>query len=345
MLKLILVGVLIAGLLAALAKVNAWLVRRYQQVPDPTGYFVNIRGQALYAKVSGNVIGEGVSVLMLTDVGVPSAVWWPLQDALMRVAPASMSCLSYDRPGLGWSKGEPGRAGQAAQDLRALSVALKLEPPYVLVADGYGALVAAHFASQYPDDTRGLVLTEPYVPPSALRTLVDKRTYTRLFAPGAMTMGSSILARLGLARFTPLPYPLPDNLKLHWREMRASPSAVAAMTSELNSAEADYKQLSIHNQLTPQDQSLSLALPADLAVTVIMPDVHNLSEFYYQQKLEEAQIRRAVEAQFQLARGYLAADDELILVVGHPSYIHAHDDIISAVLNLAKPRSTFVSSS
>ncbi|MEM7738444.1 MAG: hypothetical protein AAF267_21925, partial [Deinococcota bacterium] len=190
----------------------------------------------------------------------------------------------------------------------------------------------------YPDDTRGLVLTEPYVPPSALRTLVDKRTYTRLFAPGALSIGSSVLARLGLARFTPLPYPLPDELKPHWREMRASPVAVAAMTSELDHAEADYQQLSIHNQLTPQDQSLSLALPADLAVTVIMPDVHNLSEFYYQQKLDEAQIRRAVEARFQLARGYLAAADELILAVGHPSYIHAHDDIISAVLNLANPR-------
>jgi pimeloyl-ACP methyl ester carboxylesterase len=344
MLKLVLVSILIAGILAALAKVNAWLVKRYQQTPDPSGYFVNVRGQALYAKVSGNVIGEGVSVLMLTDAGVPSAAWWPLQDALMRVAPASMSCLNYDRPGLGWSKGEPSQASQAAQDLRALSAALKLEPPYVLVADGYGALVAAHFASQYPNDTRGLVLTEPYVPPSALRTLVDKRTYTRLFAPGVMSTSSSVLARLGLARFTPFPYPIPENLKPHWREVRASPTAMAAMNTELNSAEADYKQLSIRNQLTPQDQTLSLALPVDLAVTVIMPDVHNLSEFYYQQKLDEVQIRRAVEARFQLARGYLAADDELLLAVGHPSYIYAHDDIISAVLNLANPRAASVRS-
>lgn len=332
MLKMILILMALGGALVALARINRQAVERYRQNPDPTGYFVNIRGNALYARVIGNLISGSASVLVLTDAGEPSALWWDWQDALHAHAP-NLRSLCFDRPGIGWSsESTPPTPSQAAQDAHALASALKLTPPYILVGHGYGALIANAFVEHYPQDTRAMLLVEPYLPPAQLRNQVDKRTFKRLFDADVNLSGARLLARSGLARFTPPPYSLPDAQRPHWQTAQADIATVRTMAAEVRQA----------SQHTPswlrQDPQQDPQANLDQALTVMLADVHHSSEHYLKQRLDESQVRRAVDARFMLSQRYADASQhgKLEVVLGYPARLQSKA-LIDALLELSQP--------
>lgn len=327
MLKMILLMMALFGALVVLARINRQAVERYRQNPDPTGYFVNIRGNALYARVLGNLISGTASVLVFTDAGEPSALWWRWQDAL-KVRVPNLRSLCFDRPNIGWSSlGTPPTPIQAAQDAHALAAALKLTPPYILVAHGYGALIANAFLEHYREDTRALLLVEPYLPPTVLQAHVDKRTFKRLFDPKVRTAGAGLLARSGLARFTPPPYPLDETQKHHWHAAQADIAAVNTTASELRQA-PQHMPIWLH-----EDHQAVF----DQALTVVLADVHHSSEYYLKQRLDEDQVQRAVDVRFIFSQRYTNASrhGKIDVVMGYPAYLQS-DALVDAVLELSQ---------
>jgi pimeloyl-ACP methyl ester carboxylesterase len=69
---------------------------------------------------------------------------------------------SYDRAGMGWSdpSPEPFLPDQTVADLHAVLSAARERPPFVLVGQSYGALLARHYTSHYPAEVAGLVLLD-----------------------------------------------------------------------------------------------------------------------------------------------------------------------------------------
>ena len=336
MLKMILILMALGGALAALARINRQAVERYRQNPDPTGYFVNIRGNALYARVLGNLISGSASVLVFTDAGEPSALWWGWQDTLHVHAP-NLRSLCFDRPGIGWSSaGTAPTPSQAAQDAHALATALKLTPPYILVGHGYGALIASAFVEHYPQDTHALLLVEPYLPPAALRQQVDKRTFKRLFDTNVNMSGANLLARSGLARFTPPPYALPDAQRPHWQAAQADIATVRTMAAELR--QASQHTPSWLRQDPQQDPQQDPHANLKQALTVMLADVHHSSEHYLKQRLDESQVRRAVDARFMLSQRYVDASQhgKLEVVMGYPARLQSKP-LVDALLELSQP--------
>lgn len=328
MLKMILIIMALGGVLVAISRINRQAVEQYRQNPDPTGYFVNVRGNALYARVLGNLVTGGVSVVVFSDAGEPSALWWNWQDALNARA-LNMRSLCFDRPNIGWSSAsKPPTPNQAAQDAHALAKALQVTPPYILVGHGYGALIARAFVDQFPQDTHALLLVEPYLPPADLRQYVDQRTFKRLFDPNVDMAGTHLLARSGLARFTPPPYPLAENQRRHWQAAQADIAVVRTKAAELRLAQ-QHASTWLH-----EDPPKTFSQP----LMVLLADTHHSSEHYVKQRLDEGQIRRAVEARFMLSQRYVETshDGKLEVVMGYPAHLQT-ESLVDAVLELSQP--------
>jgi pimeloyl-ACP methyl ester carboxylesterase len=68
----------------------------------------------------------------------------------------------YDRAGYGWSDPAPGDRTSAdiAEDLHKLLRAASVAPPYVLVDHSFGGFNVRVFASQWREETAGLVLVD-----------------------------------------------------------------------------------------------------------------------------------------------------------------------------------------
>jgi pimeloyl-ACP methyl ester carboxylesterase len=80
---------------------------------------------------------------------------------------------AYDRPGTPRSDGELSRSDpvpqptttqNAVDDLAALLKAADVPGPYVLAAHSYGGLIARRFASEHPDEVKGIVFVDALGP-------------------------------------------------------------------------------------------------------------------------------------------------------------------------------------
>ncbi|MEO6062970.1 MAG: alpha/beta fold hydrolase [Thermoflexales bacterium] len=93
---------------------------------------------------------------------------------------ASMRTCVYDRANVPGGMSDPAPAPRTsvdiANDLRAALRQARIEPPYALVGDSFGAMNAIVFAGQYPGDVVALALVEPLAPDALaamLRALPD----------------------------------------------------------------------------------------------------------------------------------------------------------------------------
>jgi pimeloyl-ACP methyl ester carboxylesterase len=157
----------IGGVLAALALAAAVLIAvgiGYEQVErqgdrqrfPQIGRSVDVGGRALNFFCSGD---GSPSVILESDALSPGFSGVYIQK---KVAGFTRACW-YDRAGYGWS--DPGPSPHtsrvSAADLHELLRRSGLEPPYVLVGDGFGTLNVRVYCGLYPGDVAGMVLVDP----------------------------------------------------------------------------------------------------------------------------------------------------------------------------------------
>ncbi len=104
---------------------------------------------------------------------------------------------TYDRPGLGASKGRSGtksiNAGVHATELRALLNAVGERGPFILVGHSYGGMIVRAFNNKYPQAVSGILLLD-HVPPGIqnvysqyLKTFVEPGANISLAASATAT--------------------------------------------------------------------------------------------------------------------------------------------------------------
>jgi pimeloyl-ACP methyl ester carboxylesterase len=123
-------------------------------IPAP-GLMVLVGKHRLHLYCSGQ--GEP-AVVMDAGLGGTSLDWVRVQPELAR----HTRVCTYDRAGYGWS--EPGprprSSGRIAKELHTLLRTAAVPGPYVLVGHSFGGFNVRLFASNYPEETAGLVLVD-----------------------------------------------------------------------------------------------------------------------------------------------------------------------------------------
>lgn len=103
--------------------------------------------------------GEGSpTVVFDASFGQPGVSWLPVQS----IMPFNIRTCVYDRAGVGASQPGPlpRNSQRIATELHSLLENARIEPPYVLVGDFFGALNVRMYASQYPDEVAGMVFVD-----------------------------------------------------------------------------------------------------------------------------------------------------------------------------------------
>ncbi len=120
---------------------------------QPLGRMVDIGGYKLHMIDSKT---GPVSVVMDSAIGGKTLDWCLVQPEIAKFA----RVITYDRAGYAWS--DPSSlartSGNIVQELHTMLHNAKIQPPYVLVGDGFGGMNMRLFADQYPEEVAGLVL-------------------------------------------------------------------------------------------------------------------------------------------------------------------------------------------
>lgn len=119
----------------------------------------DVGGYKLAAEITGSGSPPVVFVSGLGDAGEP----WQATIGQLAVA---TTVVTYSRAGIGESDALPGDEatrsfGAAANEVRQLLTAAKVQRPCVMVGHSIGALIAQIYARQSPDELAGLVLVDP----------------------------------------------------------------------------------------------------------------------------------------------------------------------------------------
>jgi hypothetical protein len=101
-------------------------------------------------------------VLILHGLTNIMLAWVAARRALAQTA----RVVDYDRSGLGLSDEGPDKptATTATRELSALLQAANIEPPYILVAHSWGAVLGLEFMNSRPEDIAGIVFAEGSAP-------------------------------------------------------------------------------------------------------------------------------------------------------------------------------------
>jgi pimeloyl-ACP methyl ester carboxylesterase len=172
--------------LAALALVQAWLARRDRLRFFPDADFVN----GLHACR----MGTGSPVIVFESGLAASCFSWNKVQSKL-----SHPSLSYNRAEIG-SHGKGSDPLEAmVQDLHALTQALKISSPHILVAHSFGGYIARLYAWHFPAQLAGVLLVDPLTPEEWLRPSLNQRW--RLRRAIFFTQAAGVLACFGLVRF------------------------------------------------------------------------------------------------------------------------------------------------
>ncbi len=107
--------------------------------------------------------GEGSDVVLIHGFTSSSAIW--VFANVVETLAKSYKVTCYDLRGHGaTTRPKTGYdSGTHKDDLAALLDHLKIDPP-ILVGHSLGGVVAAHYASEFPDRVRGMVFSDTYFP-------------------------------------------------------------------------------------------------------------------------------------------------------------------------------------
>lgn len=141
-------------------------------------------------------IGSGPSVILESGISASSLNWRRVQNEVARFA----RVCSYDRSGLGWSDlcNQPCTPTALAHRLHALLQAAHVAPPYILVGHSFGGLIVRAFATEFRNETAGLVLVDP-LDPAEWSPITEQQQ--RMIAHGIrLARRGALAARLGVVR-------------------------------------------------------------------------------------------------------------------------------------------------
>ena len=119
---------------------------------------INIGGRLLFLRCIGS---GGPTVILEAGYGDNGTIWAPVQIH----ASEFVRVCSYDRAGLERSDPPdhyPRTGTEVVADLHALLQAAEVQPPYLLVGQGHGALFSRLFATTYPNEVAGLLFLDPW---------------------------------------------------------------------------------------------------------------------------------------------------------------------------------------
>jgi pimeloyl-ACP methyl ester carboxylesterase len=152
-------------------------------------------------------------VILESDALRPGYSWVFIQRELAR---ETRACW-YDRAGYGWS--DPGPtphiSASSAADLHELLRRSGVQPPYLMVGDGFGSLNVRVYRGLYPQEVAGMVLLDPIDEGEEQMGMASRVPFHLGYPPGFVLRAVN---RVGLMRLFP----------------RARPQAVAPrrLTSE-----------------------------------------------------------------------------------------------------------------
>ena len=120
-------------------------------IPPGKLFEINGRKMHLYTK------GEG-KITVILDHSLGGIEGYFLID---KIAKITRVCI-YDRPGYGWSQSQSKSRSSAVivEELNLLLTKAKIEPPYILVGNSFGSYNLRLYAHKFPDQVKGLILTD-----------------------------------------------------------------------------------------------------------------------------------------------------------------------------------------
>jgi pimeloyl-ACP methyl ester carboxylesterase len=104
-----------------------------------------------------DIRGTG-NITVVLDASLGGVEGYLLIDELAKITKV---CI-YDRSGYGWSESSPAprTSQQIVNELHDLLVTARISPPYILVGDSFGSYNLRLYAHQFPNEVRGLILTD-----------------------------------------------------------------------------------------------------------------------------------------------------------------------------------------
>ncbi len=218
-------AILIAGALFALAGAA--------QSPPPLGKLIDVGGYRVHLYCTG----EGSPTVMIAGAGF-SFDWGLVQP---EVAKFTRVC-TYDVSGTAWS--DPGPSDTCQERVTEIHKLLQnagIDGPYVLVGFSFGALVARHYAHQFPNEVAGMVIVDH----AFLHPVDDQPARGVISAPGLDTpprlihQEPIVFSVEETSAFNNLPE---ANREMHRWAMSLHPALPSLETAEKCSVEVDAEE-------------------------------------------------------------------------------------------------------
>jgi pimeloyl-ACP methyl ester carboxylesterase len=124
--------------------------------PRAPGSLYMVAGVSMHLLQAGS--GDLPCVLIEAGNSMSAMAYWRIQLELSK----SLTVITYDRAGLGWSDDIPGRrdAEQACDQLHELLGEAGIKSPLVLVGHSVGGLFLRLYAGKYPSEVAGAVFLD-----------------------------------------------------------------------------------------------------------------------------------------------------------------------------------------
>ncbi len=293
-------------------------VARADRAARAPGMLVDVGGRRLHLYCTGS----GAPTVIL-EAGASSGFYsfWEMQPRI------PFRACSYDRAGLGFSDGRPGRrvSSDIAQDLHELLRRAGERPPYVLVGHSLGGLFVRKFAELYPRDVAGMVLldsahedAERLRPPEVAAAWQPMRE--RIQAERAKTIEKG--RRTGVWPGGPLPAFLPNTLEERITRQLKSEKWWQARHSEAEIYERE-------PDVPAERRRLDMPLVVFTATRLVKFDTFS-DEAHA--KFVEHHIAMDAELASRSPRG-----EHIVLDVNHGVHWDAPDAVIDAIRRVARP--------
>lgn len=203
------------------------------QSPPPLGKLIDVGGYRVHLYCTG----EGSPTVMIAGAGF-SFDWALVQP---KVAKFTRVC-TYDVSETAWSDPGPSETcQQRVTEIRKLLQNAGIDGPYILVGFSFGALVARHYANQFPAEVSGMVLVDH----AFLHPVDDQPSHGTISAPSLDTLPRLIHQEpiVFTVEETSAFNNLPEaNRQMHRWAMSLHPTLPTLETAEKCSAEVDAEE-------------------------------------------------------------------------------------------------------